>query len=427
MKIDPSRPALVQYTSGSTRTPKGIVITHGNLVANCSMIQIAFDLEATDVGVSWLPHFHDMGLVGTILQPLFIGGTAVLMPPRAFIQKPLRWLRTIEKYGSTTAGAPSFGYELCTRMISAEQVRTLDLSCWKVAFCGAEPVRASVLSKFAEHFAGAGFRAEAFLPCYGLAESTLIATAAPPGSGVSQRQIVIRGSGPTAFRRNVVSCGGAVEGGSIMLRNDDGVFDRREGELGEICVGGPHVSPGHWKGTDRSIAPFASIFEFKGRDYLPTGDVGVVVDGELFPVDRISDIIILFGANIHAADVEATVMEGPLAAEIRAATAFAADDGTRERLVLLCELDRRSAKTADLAALAEQLRKRVAEQHGFVPLLGFVAYGTLPRTSSGKVQRAASKKKLLSGQVRVIMVDRDTETAIAKLRSSAELHAAHQI
>ncbi len=401
------------------------MITHGNLVANNRMIQSAFGVDDTVVGASWLPHFHDMGLIGAILQPLFLGGTAVIMPPKVFIQKPLRWLRAIEKYGSTAAGGPSFGYELCVRMISAEQVRTLDLSCWRVAYCGAEPVRASVLAKFAEHFRPAGFRSEAFLPCYGLAETTLIASAVGPGVGVSQREIAVRGSGANALRRKIVSCGGPVEGSSIVLRDENGSVCKEE--QGEICVSGPHVSPGHWDGTNRSVTPFADVFAHEGANYLPTGDIGLIVDHELFPIDRISDIIILFGANIHASDVEATVLDDPLSGEIRAAVAFAVDDGSRERLVLLCELDRRSAKTVDHTALAEHLRKCIAEEHGVIPLVGFVLYGTLPRTSSGKVQRMASKRKLLSGQFAMTNVDPEMETAIVKLRSNAEDHATHRI
>jgi acyl-CoA synthetase (AMP-forming)/AMP-acid ligase II len=424
---DPGRPAFVQYTSGSTRAPRGVAVTHGNLIANSRMIQVAFGLDQTVMGASWLPHFHDMGLIGALLQPLFVGGTAVIMPPRAFIQKPLRWLRAIEKYKSTTAGGPCFGYELCVRMISAEQVRTLDLSCWQVAYCGAEPVRASVLAKFAEHFRPAGFRAEAFLPCYGLAETTLIASAVAPRSGFTEQEIVVQGSGTNTLSRKVVSCGTPVEGSSIVLRDEKEVVDSSECKLGEICVSGPHVSPGHWNGEDRSVAPFANVFSYEGADYLPTGDIGAFVDGELVTIDRISDIIILFGANIHAADVEATVLNDPRSADVRAVVAFAVDDGVREKLVILCEVDRRPAKAIDHAALTDHLRKRVAEEHGVVPLLGFVAYGTLPRTSSGKIQRAASRKKFLSEQMPIIMVDPETEIAISALRLNAEPHAAQSV
>lgn len=375
------------------------------------------------MGASWLPHFHDMGLIGAILQPLFLGATAVIMPPRAFIQKPLRWLQAIERYGSTTAGGPSFGYELCARMVSTEQVRSLDLSGWHVAYCGAEPVRASVLEKFAEHFRPAGFRAEAFLPCYGLAETTLITTAVAPDTGFTRKEIVVRGAGMKAFRRKVVSCGSPVKDSSIVLRDETGLIVQSEEELGEICVSGPHVSPGHWNGINRSVTPFPNVFRHGGAEYLPTGDIGAFVGRELFPIDRISDIIILFGANIHAADVEATALDDPQASNVRVAAAFAVDDGNREKLVLLCELDRQAFKASEHRTLADHLRKRVAEEHGAVPLIGFVAYGTLPRTSSGKVQRSASRRKLLSDDPPVIKVDDETEIAFSELRRNANIHA----
>jgi acyl-CoA synthetase (AMP-forming)/AMP-acid ligase II len=372
--IEAQHPALIQYTSGSTRAPKGIVISHANLMANQRMIQRAFGLEGHRHGVTWLPHFHDMGLIGTILQPLYFASTAVIMPPRAFIQKPLRWLKAIERYGAHTMGAPCFGYELCVRTVPAEETKKLDLSSWKVAFCGAEPIRAQVLQAFAERFADAGFDANAFLPCYGLAETTLITTATAPGSGVREREI---------GGRRFVSCGAPVEESALFLRAEN-----------EICVAGPHLSLGLWDGARQAITPFPNLVEKDGRTYLPTGDAGALIDGELFVVDRLKDMLVLYGAKIHAGDVEAEALDHD--AGIRAAAAFAIDDGRRERLVLLCEIDRRRLAT-DGAALEAALAKRVAQAQGVVPIVRLVAYGALPRTSSGKVQRFAARTKFLSG------------------------------
>jgi acyl-CoA synthetase (AMP-forming)/AMP-acid ligase II len=368
------QPALIQYTSGSTRAPKGIVISHANLMANQRMIQRAFGLDARRTGVTWLPHFHDMGLIGTILQPLYLAGAAVIMPPRAFIQKPLRWLKAIERYGAHTMGAPSFGYELCVRTVATEEASKLDLSSWKVAFCGAEPIRAAVLQTFAERFADAGFDANAFLPCYGLAETTLITTATAPGSGISEREI---------GGRRFVSCGAPVEDSALFLRADN-----------EICVAGPHLSPGLWDGARQAVVPFPNLVEKDGRTYLPTGDAGAFIDGELFVIDRLKDMLVLYGAKIHAGDVEAEALDHDPG--IRAAAAFAVDDGRRERLVLLCEIDRRRLD-ADGTALETALAKRVAEALGTVPVVRLLAYGALPRTSSGKVQRFAARTKFLSG------------------------------
>lgn len=402
-QLTASAPAFIQYTSGSTTVPKGIAITHGNLMANQRMIQAAFGTSAGVVGVSWLPHFHDMGLIGTILQPLFIGGTAVLMPPRAFVQKPLRWLKAIERYRAGIAGSPCFGFELCTRTILPDDARALDLSSWEVAFCGSEPIRGRTLISFAERFAPAKFSANAFLPCYGLAEATLIVAAAPRGRGLRQERMKAWGSGAP---RNHVSCGKAVEGGLLTLRN-------ASGSTGEICVGGPHLAEGTWDGSRRRIVPFPELFSESGTAYLPTGDIGAFADGELYVVDRLRDFLILYGAKIHAADVEATALDE--AAEIRAACAFAADDGTRERLVVLCEADRR-VLAAGTAALASRLARRIAEAHGVVPVVRFAVHGALPRTSSGKIQHAASRTKFLSGELGLHKV----ETTAANPVSHAE-------
>jgi len=385
--IAAQQPALIQYTSGSTQAPKGIVITHANLMANQRMIHRGFDLPADVIGATWLPHFHDMGLIGTILQPLFLGGTAVLMPPRAFVQKPIRWLRAIERYRAHTAGAPSFGYELCTRMIAADDAAKLDLSHWRRAFCGAEPVRANVLALFAQRFVPAGFSEKAFLPCYGLAETTLITAASHPGSGLKLRDIALNGKGSRQF----VSCGRPVEGSTLRLRDEDG----RETNFGEICVGGPHVSPGLWLGKEGGVTPFANAFIENGESFLRTGDVGTCVDGELFVVDRIKDILVLYGAKHHAADIEICALDHD--PDIRAAAAFAVDDGERERLVVLCELDRRKIGKGDYSAHGGRIAKHISEVTGVLPTVHIVATGDLPRTSSGKIQRFAAKTKFLSG------------------------------
>lgn len=383
----PDRPALIQYTSGSTRAPKGIVITHANLAANQRMVQQAFGLPIGVIGATWLPHFHDMGLIGTILQPLFVGGTAIIMPPRAFIQKPIRWLRAIERYGAHTAGAPSFGYELCTRLITPNEAAGLDLSRWQRAFCGAEPVRANVLELFAQRFAPAGFSEKALLPCYGLAETTLIATASEPGEGLKLCDIARGGDA----QRRYVSCGKPVEGSTLLLRDENG----REAAFGEICIGGPHVSPGQWDGARGEVAPFENMLVENGRSYLRTGDLGTFVDGELIVVDRIKDILVLYGAKHHAVDIEMSALDSH--PDIRAAAAFAVDDGQRERLVVLCELDRRKLATIEHSAFTRDIAKHISEAIGVLPAVETIAYGDLPRTSSGKIQRFAAKTKFLSG------------------------------
>jgi acyl-CoA synthetase (AMP-forming)/AMP-acid ligase II len=387
MTVAGHQPALIQYTSGSTQAPKGVVITHANLMANQRMIHQAFDLPDGVIGVTWLPHFHDMGLIGTILQPLFLGGTAVIMAPRAFVQKPIRWLRAIERYRAHTAGGPSFGYDICTRMIEPADTAQLDLSTWQRAFCGAEPIRSRALEDFAQHFAPAGFRKCAFLPCYGLAETTLITTAAKPSAGLKLCDISLSGGGSRPF----VSCGRPVGDSSVLVRDEMG----RDAAFGEVCVGGPHVSPGTWNGETCGITPFANMLSENGRNYLRTGDLGAFVDGELVVLDRLKDVLVLYGAKLHAVDIEKTVLDHNT--DIRTAAAFPVDDGSRERLVLLCEVDRRRLSAMESEFHGDEIAKRVSEAHGVLPEVRFLPYGDLPRTSSGKIQRFAARIKFLSG------------------------------
>lgn len=388
----PDAIAFVQYTSGATRSPVGVAVTHANLVANERMIEASFGHREGWVTVSWLPHFHDMGLMGSVLQPLLAGGTAVFMSPLAFIQKPVRWLRAIERFGAACAGGPCLGYDLCLRRIGEDEARALDLSRWRLAFCGAEPVRASVLGRFAERFAPAGFDRRALMPCYGLAEATLIVASVRPGTGLSEARVRTG----TAARLSV-SCGPPVEGCDILIRGENGE-PAGPGEAGEICVAGPNLAPGLWSGERRCVVEFPSAFrDATGARYLPTGDVGAMLGGELFPIDRLKDTIIIHGTKLHAIDVEATLLDGGFGGEVLAAVAFAAEGEDREDLVLLCEVDRATATPERLARLAKQVPRRVGEDHGVLPKVVFLPRGALPRTSSGKLRRQSSKDLFLTG------------------------------
>ncbi len=386
----PHAPAMVQYTSGCTRQPRGIVVTQANLLASQLMIQAAFDHRPGSTTVSWLPQHHDMGLIGTILQPLFGGGTAVLMDPLAFVQKPIRWLRAIERFGAWCSGGPAFAYDLCVRQVSPEEASALDLSSWRVAFCGAETVRASGLARFAERFAPAGFDPSAFTPCYGLAEATLMVSSERPGQGV--RQVAFASPrGP----RKAVSCGEPAEGCRILVRDEHG-GDAAPGTIGEICIAGPHLSAGVWSGERGEVVEHADIFLRQGQRFLPTGDLGLISDGALAPVDRIKDTIIVHGRKLHAVDVEDTALSHP-DPQILAAAAFAVDTGEAESLVLLCEVDWRALPHVDAGQTAG-LSKRIGQVHGVAPVIGFLPYGALPRTSSGKVRRQASRQHYLDSR-----------------------------
>ncbi|MEJ8571580.1 fatty acyl-AMP ligase [Microbaculum marinum] len=402
----PQRPAddiaFLQYTSGSTTNPKGVVVTGGNVSANLAMIQSAFAQDATNSTVSWLPLHHDMGLLGCVLEPLSIGATAILMSPLSFLQKPVRWLRAMDRFEATTAGAPNFAYDLCVRAIDRDQARTLDLSRWSLAFCGSEPVRAGTLTRFADRFAASGFPAGAFYPCYGLAEATLFVTGGDRGSGVQTASLPRQGGGAIT----AVCCGYPRNGTAISVVEPEGTRRLPADAIGEICVAGEQVSPGFWQ-ADGSVRPDPGReLEIDGRRYLRTGDLGTVRDGSLYVVGRCKNMIIVRGMNIYAEDVEQTVLRQPGAASWGAVAALGVLDGRGteegdEGLIIVCELARGGELPAPdpLPALAEA----ISETHGILPLDIFVVpHGAITRTVSGKLQRDATRLRLKNRDLSVL-------------------------
>jgi acyl-CoA synthetase (AMP-forming)/AMP-acid ligase II len=402
--------AFLQYTSGSTSRPKGVVITHGNIAANLEMIRDAFAQDATNSTVSWLPLHHDMGLIGCVLEPLVLGAQAVLMSPLAFLQRPARWLLAMDRFGATTAGAPNFAYELCARAVTEAQSQGLDLSRWRLAFCGAEPVRAATLARFAARFAPHGFQAEAFYPCYGQAEATLFVTGGRPGTGLRER-LLPRGDGAPAIA--TVSCGKPFLGTGIALLDPAAPRHLPEGAVGEIAIAGPQVSPGFWD-PDRGILPDLSReVSLDGRRYLRSGDLGAWQEGELHVVGRLKNMIILRGANIYAEDVERTAMALPAAAGLGAvaALAHAAPGGGPESLSLVCEAGRDQLPEAPSALLAS-LGEAVAQAHGVLPEeVVLLAAGGIERTLSGKLQRALTAQRLAAGELPVLARHRPPRAA----------------
>jgi amino acid adenylation domain-containing protein len=365
--LGPESLAFLQYTSGSTSTPKGVCVTHGNLIANERAIQLCFGQSEESVVVGWLPLYHDMGLIGNVLQPLWCGATCVLMSPLSFLQRPRRWLEAIGRFRGTTSGGPDFAYSLCVRKVAPEG---LDLSSWRVAFNGAEPVRAATLDAFAEAFAPCGFRREAFYPCYGLAEATLF----------------VSGGDPDAAPRvtdGLVSCGRAWPGERISVVDAEG-RELPAGEEGEICVSGPSVAEGYWEGE-----------AFRG--FLRTGDLGRLDgQGELFVTGRLKDLIVVRGRNLYPHDVERTAEESHSALRPGGGAAFSVEVDGEERLVVVHEVERRREAEAGQAAEAVRaavLREHEVSPHEVVPIRA----GTLPKTSSGKVRRGACREAYVAG------------------------------
>ncbi len=403
--------AFLQYTSGSTGTPKGVILNHANLVHNSALIAHAFEHTRTSLGVFWLPSYHDMGLIGGILQPIYVGRTNVLMAPMTFLQKPFRWLSAITRFRATSAGGPNFAYEHCIQKVTPEQRKQLDLSSWKLAFNGAEPVRADTLRRFAESFAPCGFRAEAFYPCFGLAEATLIVSggyvAKPPiirsfdSTALTQGKVQeVAGGGPTA--RDLVGCGQTLPDQKIVIANPETSTTCSADEIGEIWVSGPSMAQGYWKRPDVTETMFHAHLKDTGEGpFLRTGDLGFVLDGELFVTGRLKDLIILRGVNYYPQDIELTVQRCHPRLRADCGAAFAVEAEGREQLVLVFEVERH--KQGQFGEVFQAIRRAVAGEHDLnVDAIVLIRAGTVPKTSSGKIQRHACRQSYLDGTLDVV-------------------------
>ncbi len=393
---DPDAVAFLQYTSGSTSAPKGVMVTHANLVHNERMIGQAFAMDEDSVVVGWLPLYHDMGLIGNVLQPLHAGARCVLMSPVAFLQRPRRWLEAIHRYRGTTSGGPNFAYELCVRKIPPGEREGLDLSSWRVAFNGAEPVRARTLEAFAEAFAPCGFRASSFYPCYGLAEATLFVTGGAP-----------------RVEEGRVSSGHAWDAQRIAIVHPERREELPPGSEGEVWIAGPSVAAGYWGNPEATERDFRARLATGQGPFLRTGDLGILSGilsgGELFVTGRIKDLIILRGRNHYPQDVELTAQRSHPDLRPDNGAAFAVEIEGEERLVIVQEVERR--RRNGLEELAAAVRRAVAEEHEVQPYeVVLVRTGTVPKTSSGKVQRHACRAQYLAGELTVLLTDTRTVT-----------------
>lgn len=383
--------ALLQYTSGSTSDPKGVMVSHGNLMANEEMIRRAFGHDEHSTVVGWAPFFHDQGLIGNVLQPLYVGATAILMAPAAFIRRPLLWLTTISRYRAHTSGGPNFAFDACVAA-AARGVPELDLSSWQVAFNGAEPIRPETLRRFTETFGPHGFRETAMYPCYGLAEATLIVS----GSGKGRGPRVIEADVAELGRKRLVEAPGGREiaGSGVVLPGEEvRIVDPEtrepcaDGEIGEIWVAGEHVTQGYWK------RPEAAAFT---GSWLRTGDLGALRDGELYVAGRLRDLIIIRGRNHYPQDIEHTAERAHPALRPGGCAAFSVPAAGGEKLVVVAEIRREHRHEADPLELAGAIRAAVLREHevsaGDVVL---TRAGRLSKTSSGKIMRAAARKRYL--------------------------------
>ncbi len=410
-ELSASTLAFLQYTSGSTGTPKGVMLSHGNLIHNSALIATAFEHTRSNSGVFWLPAYHDMGLIGGILQPLYVGRPNVLMSPMNFLMKPYRWLSAISRYGASTSGGPNFAYDLCVRKITPEQRKSLDLSSWRVAFNGAEPVRAETLQAFRETFAPCGFRPEAFYPCYGLAEATLMVSGGlvPKRPRVERFQADSLATGDAlacgseaADARPLVSCGQAMPDQTVAIVDPDTFRKCPEGEVGEIWVAGPSVAQGYWRSDKLTEDTFHARTSDTGEGpFLRTGDLGFLSDGELFATGRIKDLIIIRGMNHYPQDIEHTVQQAHPRLRLGCGAAFVVENQGRQRLIVVQEIER--GKAVGLDEVVQASRRRVADEHDLtLDAVLLLRTGSIPKTSSGKVRRHACREGFVEGSLVVV-------------------------
>lgn len=392
--------AFLQYTSGSTGDPKGVMVTHGNLAANCSMISAIYRGEPGTCLVSWLPPYHDMGLIGMILTPPVLAMRTVFMPPTVFLRRPVRWLQAMSRFDGRYAGAPNFAYEACAAKVSDDDLAGLDLSGWEVAISGAEPVRLATLDRFAARFEPTGFRRDAFAPSFGLAEVTLMATAGRLGTDATVVEIDPSALADGRVERGspglqLVGSGRPAPGTAVRICDPEAGTDLPDGQVGEIVVSGAHVTAGYWE------RPEATRDRFPGGD-VRTGDLGAVVDGQLVVTGRLKDLMILRGRNIYPQDVELSAESAHSSLRRGCAAAFSVDAEDQERLVVVLEVAAGTSEEAHEEILAV-VGRTVTESHGVTPdALVLGRPGTVPKTSSGKVRRSETKRQFQLGELSAI-------------------------
>lgn len=437
-QIDSESTAFVQYTSGSTGTPKGVHLTHANLLANLEDIAQVLGPDDDVRIVSWLPLHHDMGLIGAIFGVLYAGGTCYLMPPSAFIQRPMRWLETISRHRAAFSVAPNFAYELCVERSTPEERAALDLSSWTSALSGAEPVRVATMQRFAEAFGPAGFRREIFRPVYGLAEATLFVSgatdrnAAPmerhlDGVALRENRIVpVTPEHPSAA--SVVGCGPVAANQRIVIVNPATRRQCGSDEVGEIWVAGGNVARGYWGKPAETEETFGAYVADTGQGpFLRTGDLGFLADGELFVAGRLKDVVIIRGRNYYPNDIEFTVQEthAGLMAGRGAVFSVEPESGGPEQLIVVQEIDRE--KITDTDAVIGGIRTAITAEHEIHPhAVLLVDALRIPTTSSGKIRRRACRQKFVDGDLEAFAqwqapANREPQSAAPEAEASSSI------
>ncbi|MBE8994627.1 fatty acyl-AMP ligase [Microcystis aeruginosa] len=405
--------AFLQYTSGSTGTPKGVMVSHHNLLINSADLDGGWGHDQDSVMVTWLPTFHDMGLIYGVIQPLYKGFLCYMMSPASFMERPLRWLQALSDKQATHSAAPNFAYDLCVRKIPPEKRATLDLSHWCMALNGAEPVRAEVLKKFAEAFQVSGFKATALCPGYGLAEATLKVTAvsydSPPyfypvqANALEKNKIV----GATETDTNVqtlVGCGWTTIDTQIVIVNPETLKPCSPEIVGEIWLSGSTIAQGYWGKPQETQETFQAYLADTGAGpFLRTGDLGFIKDGELFVTGRLKEIILIRGRNNYPQDIELTVQNSHPALRPSCGAAFTVENKGEEKLVVVQEVERTWLRKVDIDEVKRAIRKAVVQEYDLqVYAIALIRTGSLPKTSSGKIQRRGCRAKFLEGNLEIL-------------------------
>lgn len=407
--------AFLQYTSGSTAAPKGVVVSHDNLFSNQKMIASLFRHDDNTVFASWLPLFHDMGLVGNILQPIYLGIPCYFMSPLNFIEKPVRWLEVISKYRVTTTGAPNFGYDLCVRRISDSQIASLNLDCWKVAYNGAEPVKAKTINEFANKFQVCGFSRAAMLPVYGMAEATLLVSAGAietePHIGYADKAELVANQlvwahpdlNPDMTRYSaLVGCGKVADGLDIKIVDPHTHIECKADSVGEIWLRGSSISSGYFNNHELNALSFnQGILNGKlEHSYFRTGDLGALSNGQLYITGRIKDVVIVHGKNHYPQDIEQTISASATELCVDGCAVFSWVDREVDRVIAVQEVEKKHIRNFNSEAMAMSIQSLLYDEHGIVvDAILWVKPVTIPRTTSGKISRASCKQKYIDGNL----------------------------
>ena len=436
----PQKLAFLQYTSGSTGKPKGVMITHSNLLHNCEIIKRNFGHNSNSRIVIWLPNYHDMGLIGGIISPIYTNSSCLLMSPIVFLRQPWQWLQAISDYKATTSGAPNFAYELCLRRITPEQKKNLDLSSWDLAFIGAETIRSETIKEFTTKFADCGFKEGAFYPCYGLAEATLMVTGGIKGhvprviqintDELSKNEVGeltpkslkgnnINGYNPPNDENNskkIVSCGEINSGQEVVIVDPDTQKQCENDRVGEIWVSSESVAQGYWQKSELTKETFqANITDDRNRQFLRTADLGFIKDNHLYVTGRCKDVVIIRGRNYYPQDIELTAQQAHSALKVDAGATFSVEIDRQERLIIVQEVDRTHLRKLNIDEVKQGVKSAISQEYGLqLHELVLIKPTSIPKTSSGKIKRHLCKTKYLQNTLQVVANKQENNLPVSK-------------